>query len=151
MIVPDQENRPMNDVPTATAAPPASNASSGTPTGTGPMSSPRLAEFNEEVGKLKVTGGGANSEKLGAMWGIGLTIVGFVISVLSWWSALDATNEPDIIRSTIPGVIGVGLAIVGIAMWVRNSLTRYLRYWIVRLVYKQREQTDAIVQALKEK
>ena len=72
----------MNDVPTATAAPPAS-ASSATPSGTGTMSSPRLAEFNAEVEKLKVTGGGANSEKLGAMWGIGLTIVGFVISVLA--------------------------------------------------------------------
>ena len=48
-------------------------------------------------------------------------------------------------------MIGVGLAIVGIVIWVRNSLTRYLRYWIVRLVYEQREQTDAIVQALKDK
>ena len=38
-------------------------------------------------------------------------------------------------------LIGVGIAIVGIVIWARNSITRYLRYWIIRLVYEQREQT----------
>jgi len=36
-------------------------------------------------------------------------------------------------------------------LWESNSITRYLRYWIIRLVYEQREQTEAIVKALKEK
>jgi hypothetical protein len=54
------------------------------------------------------------------------------------------------LRSQIFAVIGIGLAIVGIAIWVRNSLTRYLRYWIVRLVYEQREQTEQLIQALRD-
>ena len=56
----------------------------------GTMSSARLAQFQEEVAKLKVTGGGANPERLGAQWGIGLTIVGFVVAIVAWWSALDS-------------------------------------------------------------
>ena len=55
-----------------------------------PMSSSRLAQFQAEVDKMKVTGGGANPERLGAMWGIGLTIFGLVISGISFWSALDS-------------------------------------------------------------
>ena len=86
----------------------------------GTMSPSRLDQFEAEVAKLKVTGGGANPERLGAWWGIGLTILGFVV------------------------------AIVGIAIWLRNSLTRYLRYWIVRLVYEQREQTEQLIQALRD-
>ena len=80
-----------------------------------------------------------------AQWGIGLTILGFVIAVISWLSAqgLDATST-SILRSQIVRVIGVGIAIVGIVIWVRNSLTRYLRYWIIRLVYEQREQTEQL-------
>ena len=45
-------------------------------------------------------------------------------------------------------LIGIGISLVGIVIWVRNSLTRYLRYWIIRLVYEQREQTDQLIEAL---
>jgi hypothetical protein len=119
----------------------------------GTMSSSRLSQFEAEVGKLKVTGGGANPERLGAQWGIGLTILGFVVVVISWWSALDAKGDNaavSALRAQIFGLIGVGLAVVGIVIWVRNSLTRYLRYWIIRLVYEQREQTEQLIQTLRD-
>ena len=119
----------------------------------GTMSSSRLTQFEEEVAKLKVTGGGANPERLGSQWGIGLTILGFVIAFISWWSALDAgpNDALSALRSETFAIIGVGIAVVGIVIWLRNSLTRYLRYWIVRLVYEQREQTDQLAEALRDK
>jgi hypothetical protein len=113
--------------------------------------SPRLAQFQEEVANLKVTGGAANPERLGGWWGIGLTIFGFVVAIISWFSALDAPEAVSNLRAQIFAVIGVGISIVGIAIWVRNSITRYLRYWIIRLVYEQREQTDALIKALRDK
>ena len=120
----------------------------------GTMSSSRLAQFEAEVAKLKVTGGGANPERLGSLWGIGLTILGFVIAIIGWWSALDAPSDGSgtstMLRSEIVGLIGIGIVIVGIVIWIRNSLTRYMRYWIVRLVYEQREQTEQLVQALRD-
>jgi hypothetical protein len=115
------------------------------------LSSERLAQFQDEVAKLKVTGGGANPERLGAQWGIGLTIVGFVVAIVAYWSALDSKSTNTQLRSQIIAIIGVGLALVGIVIWVRNSITRYLRYWIIRLVYEQREQTDALIKALRDK
>jgi hypothetical protein len=115
------------------------------------LSSERLAQFQDEVAKLKVTGGGANPERLGAQWGIGLTIVGFVVAIVAYWSALDSKNTNTQLRSQIIAIIGIGLALVGIVIWVRNSITRYLRYWIIRLVYEQREQTDALIKALRDK
>jgi hypothetical protein len=119
----------------------------------GTMSSSRLSQFESEVAKLKVTGGGANPERLGSQWGIGLTILGFVVAVISWWSALDAKGDGaavSALRAQIFGLIGVALAVVGIVIWLRNSLTRYLRYWIIRLVYEQREQTEQLIQALRD-
>jgi hypothetical protein len=119
----------------------------------GTMSSSRLAQFEDEVAKLKVSGGGANPERLGAAWGIGLTIVGFVVAIVSWWSAKDAKGDGAVmtaLRSEIFAIIGIGLAIIGIVIWVRNSLTRYMRYWIIRLVYEQREQTEQLIQALRD-
>ena len=46
--------------------------------------SDRLAQFQDEVAQLKVTGGGANPERLGAQWGIGLTIVGFIVAIIAY-------------------------------------------------------------------
>jgi len=113
----------------------------------GTLSSSRLAQFEDEVGKLKVTGGGANPERLGSRWGIGLTIFGFVVSIISWWAALDGKDALSVLRAQTFAIIGVGIALVGIVIWARNSLTRYLRYWIIRLVYEQREQTEQLIQA----
>jgi drug/metabolite transporter (DMT)-like permease len=118
---------------------------------TGSMSSPRLAQFQEEVGKLKVTGGGANPERLASMWGIGLTIAGFVIAIISWFSAQDSSSTLVNLRSIIFALIGIGISIVGMIIWLRNSITRYLRYWIIRLVYEQREQTEQLIEALRNK
>lgn len=126
----------------------ASGASDASDAGT--MSATRLAAFEHEVSKLKVSGGGANPERLAERWGIGLTITGFVVAFISWWSAFNAGRFEDIYRAEIFAIIGVGIAIVGIVIWIRNSMTRYLRYWIIRLVYEQREQADRVVDAIKD-
>jgi hypothetical protein len=115
---------------------------------TGTMSTARLSELRDEVSKLKVTGGAANPERLAGKWGIGLVIVGFVVAIVSWWSAFNSTTFEGIFRSQIFALIGIGISVVGIVIWIRNSLTRYLRFWIIRLVYEQREQTDRLIEAL---
>jgi len=113
--------------------------------------SDRLAQFQDEVAKLKVTGGGANPERLAAQWGIGIAILGFVIAIIAYWSALDSADPNDQTRGLIVAVIAMGGVVVGIVIWLRNSLTRYLRYWLIRLVFEEREQTDQIVKALRDK
>jgi hypothetical protein len=115
------------------------------------MSAPRLAEFEQEVSKLKVTGGGANAERSGERWGIGLVVSGFVVAFVSWWSAYNAGSFEDIHRAAIFALIGVAISIVGAILWARNSMTRYLRYWIIRLVYEQREQTDRLIEESRRK
>ena len=37
---------------------------------------------------------------------------------------------------------------IGAALFVRYSMTRYLRYWLIRTVYEQRLQTDRTVEVL---
>src|SRR5689334_10947996 len=124
----------MNQVNTAADGAPAAET----------MSSARLAEFRDEVSKLKVTGGMANPERLAGKWGIGLTIFGFVVAIVSWWSAFNSADLGTNIRSQIFAAIGIGISLIGIVLWIRNSLTRYFRFWLIRLVYEQREQTDRL-------
>jgi len=44
----------------------------------------------------------------------------------------------------VVGLLGVSLTVVGTAMFVVFSLTRYFRYWLVRLIYEQRDQLDRL-------
>src|SRR5690606_2904403 len=44
--------------------------------------------------------------------------------------------------------LGIALVIVGAALFVRFSLARYLRFWLIRLVHESRANTDRIVEAI---
>ncbi len=39
---------------------------------------------------------------------------------------------------------GLALTLVGSVLFLVMSLQRYLRYWLIRLIYEQRDQTDRI-------
>jgi hypothetical protein len=111
------------------------------------MSSVRLAQFQDEVARLKLKGGGANPERTGANWGIGLAIVGVIVVAISFLSAKGAGTATQL-TSEIAAVIGLLVGLIGVALWVRNSLTRYLRYWLIRLIYEEREQTERLIAAI---
>jgi hypothetical protein len=111
------------------------------------MSSARLAQFQDEVGKLKLKGGGANPERNGANWGIGLAILGAIIVVICWLSAKGASTSSQL-SSEVAAMIGILVGVVGVVLWLRNSLTSYLRYWLIRLIYEDREQTERLIQAI---
>ena len=109
------------------------------------MSQERLDRFEGEVSDLKVTGGAANPERQGGRLGIALMVIALIGGFLSWYGAFTADRIEVIQRSIILGGLFVGVGIVGAVIWVRNSFTRYLRYWLIRLIYEQREQTDSLV------
>ena len=111
------------------------------------MSSVRLAQFQDEVTKLKLKGGGANPERTGASWGIGLAIVGGIIVVIAWLSGKGG-NTAAKLDAEVAAIIGLLVGLVGLALWLRNSLTRYLRYWLIRLIYEDREQTERLITAI---
>lgn len=111
------------------------------------MSSVRLAQFQDEVTKLKLKGGGANPERTGASWGVGLAIVGGIIVVIAWLSGKGGNTNAKL-DAEVAAVIGLLVGLVGVVLWLRNSLTRYLRYWLIRLIYEDREQTERLINAI---
>jgi len=114
----------------------------------GALSNARLDQFTSEVNQLRVTGGAANPERQGAMWGAGLMGVGAIAAIVGLLVGLGG-NTDDKLDGIAIILVGAIAAIVGLALYMRNSMTRYLRFWLIRLVYEQREQADRIVDASK--
>jgi hypothetical protein len=110
-----------------------------------PQLSPRLQQFQSEVDQLKVTGGRANPERVWMILGGLAMIAGLVITLISWTSTHNTTSNLEIADYNALGNFGLALTIAGGAVFLVMSLRRYLRYWLIRLIFEQRDQTDRIV------
>ena len=106
--------------------------------------SPRLAQFQAEVDQLGVTGGRANTERRYLRLGILAAIVGLILVVAAYFASDSSEDFQDQIDMIILAMLGVGLVILGGIFIAINTITRFLRYWLVRLVYELREQTDKL-------
>lgn len=110
--------------------------------------SPRLQEFQTEVDSLKVTGGKANPERTWVILGALLMIVGIILTIISYASISgSAPSKGQVVfveDYAALGTLGLTLAVVGAALFIVMSLRRYFRFWLIRLIFEQREQADRI-------
>ncbi len=114
--------------------------------------SSRLEEFHQEVAKLRATGGRANPDRWIFRIGLILTLAGLAFTVVSFiltgkpydteGGNLHQSNHVDLVVSAI---FGLSITFVGLVMITVSSFKRFMRYWLVRLVYEYREQTDRVV------
>lgn len=116
------------------------------PGGTAPNG--RVDQFRGEIAGMDLkTPGDANEQKF-LIGAIVTMVVGFVVIVGCWYGA-SGESEPYVqLPYLISSLLGVGLIIVGCALFMRFSLSRYLRFWLVREIYEQRAQTDRVVESL---
>lgn len=107
----------------------------------------RLAEFESEVSRLKVRAGGAGPERRLATVGLAVAATGLVVALVAFNGSGGAADPRDQTDFVILAIFGLALVITGVAVWFRYSLARYLRYWLIRLVYEERAQGDRLVEA----
>ncbi|MEZ5166802.1 MAG: hypothetical protein R2695_10030 [Acidimicrobiales bacterium] len=113
--------------------------------------SPRLKEFQSQVDELKLTGGRANPERTMVRLGIGLFVVAVIIEIVAYSKSHNTSDQLVQGDMMIIAMLGIVVALGAVALFVRASLTRYFRYWLVRLVFEDRANTDRIVEALKDR
>jgi hypothetical protein len=109
----------------------------------------RIQEFKDEVSGMHLRPPEDSSERTWLIAGLVLPVLGLIAIVLAWWGASGTPYPAEQLPYLISGgVVGLGLIIAGAALFVRYSMTRYLRFWLVRLIYEDRTQTDRTVDAL---
>lgn len=109
----------------------------------------RAEAFREEVGRLRLSGGSAGNEQKLLTLGSVLLGVGVVLALVGpilVTSTTDPANQRAYLAQTT--FVGLAFVIVGAALFVRYSLGRYLRFWLIRLVHESRENTDRVVEAI---
>jgi hypothetical protein len=109
----------------------------------------RVEEFKAEIDSMKVKASGAESEARLLLVGVVAAVVGVGLAILGGIETAGVSNEYQQ-RGYIASasLIGIALIIAGAALFVRYSLARYMRFWMVRLVHESRANTDRIVEAI---
>jgi hypothetical protein len=109
----------------------------------------RIDEFKAEISKLEVKVPEDKTERSFLFVGIGLLIVGGLVIFGGYWGASGTAKLNEQIPYLLSGgMLGLGLMVAGAALFLRYSLSRFLRFWMIRDIYEQRSQTDRIVESM---
>lgn len=107
------------------------------------MSSDRLEAFRADVADLKIGGKNpAKWERVASILGLIAMIAGVIVAFAAYSTAQNAGELADIHRQQVLAVASAALAIVGAIVWLRVSLTRHLRWWMIRSIHEQRSLAE---------
>ena len=115
------------------------------------VSSDRTERFRADVAAMRLSDSNPSLERGLTIFGWVLIASGVVLAVMAILvdtSAATAYNTggPAQQRDAIVwGVAGVVFSITGLALVVRYSFARFLRFWLARLIYEQQSGVDRII------
>lgn len=110
----------------------------------------RIEEFRSEIDSLKLKGSSGENEQKFLVGGIVLLVLGALLAI---YGAIQVGNSGGSLADQIAflaqgSLVGIVLAVAGVGLFLRYSLGRYLRFWMIRQTYEARANTDRIVDAL---
>lgn len=109
----------------------------------------RVEAFTQEIESLKLKASSAESEHRLLLLGALALVGGLALSIAGAIQVTGTSAPADQRAYMATGTfLGIALIIAGAALFVRFSLARYMRFWLIRLVHESRANTDRIVEAI---
>jgi hypothetical protein len=109
----------------------------------------RAQRFKTEIAEMKLKTGRAGVENVLLVAGLVLMVAGIAIAFGAYSASLNVTATPgsnvDILdsnSSTSLAIAGVALTLAGGFVFLRYSLAKFLRFWLLRQIYEQRVALD---------
>jgi hypothetical protein len=124
--------------PNAPTAPTAPTGPTG-PTAGNTMTGATQRDFGAELGKLRASNNSGPMDRSVSVLGVLVAIVGLVVILVSFMQSRGYSSILNQMDALILSLFGIGLIIVGSALYIRSAMTRFLRYWLLRMVYEQRD------------
>ncbi len=113
------------------------------------MNEERINQFTEEIAGLKLRGAKGDSERWLLLAGSIMLVAGVGLGVVGGVTASGTSNTADQVAAIATGsLIGLVLVIAGTALFLRYSMGRFIRFWMVRFVHENRTETDRLIEAI---
>jgi hypothetical protein len=108
-------------------------------------SSDRVEQFKAEIAEMRLKDPAAGRDAQLLKGGAVLMLAGVVITVVAYFMSHGTSSALSQNDAQTVGMIGVAVSVVGGAVFLRYSLAQFLRFWLARLIYEQRAQTDRVL------
>lgn len=106
------------------------------PKTTAGMTPPRREQFEADIAQIRVKTGGSASEAKLAVLGVVLMVVGSGLALFGFVASGSQSDSRDILSTLILAVFGLCLVVAGAVVFLRYSMARFLRFWLLRLIYE---------------
>jgi hypothetical protein len=111
----------------------------------------RIEQFKADIAELRISDPSSGRDRLAVRLGITAMVIGIVLGVYAYSLSYgaDADNPAPQQRDAIVlGLIGVAVAVVGAAFYLKGALAGFLRFWLLRDLHERRAQTDRLLEGL---
>ncbi len=69
--------------------------------------------------------------------------VGILVALVAYIASTGQSDTRDVISSGILATVGLCVVVAGGAVFLRGSLTEFLRFWMLRILYEQQRSDEA--------
>ncbi|MER5531617.1 hypothetical protein ABT075_44760 [Streptomyces sp. NPDC002677] len=104
-------------------------------TSTEPQPADRADRFVRELADLRIPDPAAARAGLWLRLGVALMTVGLLLAVSAYFVSHNTQNQLDQNDALALGLGGIAATVVGAALFLRYSLTGFLRFWMARQSY----------------
>jgi hypothetical protein len=108
----------------------------------------RVDRFKAEVADMKLRDPATGLDRMLTRLGLVGLVGGVVLGVIAYFVSHGTTNPLQQRDAIVLGLLGVTVALVGGALWLKATLAGFLRFWIARICYEQQAQGDRIAAAV---
>ena len=109
----------------------------------------RIEQFEADIAELKIADPSLSRDHLAARLGIAAMVIGVGLAVYAYLLSYGADSDnpaPQQRDAIIVALIGVTVAVVGGALYLKGALAGFLRFWLVRDLHERRAQTDRMLE-----
>ena len=106
----------------------------------------RVEQFRTEIADMKLRDPATSRERLWLGLGVALMIIGAGLGLASFLISHNS-SDPLVQNDAVTlGLGGIVAALIGGALFLRFSIASFLRFWLARLIYEQKAQTDRLLE-----
>ena len=113
------------------------------------MTNERVERFKTEAADLNLKAGSASRDTQLQILGLVLMIVGVGVALITYMSSLNMESSLDVQSSIDLCIAMLALSVLGGALFIRYSISKFLRLWLLRQSYESQSHIDQIVEAVK--
>jgi hypothetical protein len=111
----------------------------------------RIERFKAEAAELNLKAG--NTGKEGQLQALGavMMFIGIVGAFIAYLGATGVSATGDVVEMVVLAITFLTLAVSGAALFLRYSLAKFMRLWLLRQMYEGQAHVDQVVDAIKQR